>query len=113
MNSVTHRQHAFQRVEKAGRNEGTMADREVHVYQAKLAEQAERYDGKGYICYMTYIGCEEAVFSLLGSLLCRDGTGDEACGYAQHGTDSGGAKPAFSWVQECDLFQACSVAQCL
>ena len=47
MNIVTHRQHAFQQVEKAGRNEGTMADREVHVYQAKLAEQAERYDGKG------------------------------------------------------------------
>ena len=47
MNIVTHRQHAFQQVEKAGRNERTMADREVHVYQAKLAEQAERYDGKG------------------------------------------------------------------
>lgn len=31
---------------KGGASEGTMADREVHVYQAKLAEQAERYDGK-------------------------------------------------------------------
>lgn len=31
-----------------------MADREYNVYQAKLAEQAERYDGMGDIIFTQY-----------------------------------------------------------
>lgn len=34
-----------------------MADREDQVYQAKLAEQAERYDGKFHIFVIFYRGC--------------------------------------------------------
>lgn len=34
-----------------------MADREDHVYEAKLAEQAERYDGKFYIFIIICQGC--------------------------------------------------------
>lgn len=32
-----------------------MADRETHVYKAKLAEQAERYDGK-FVDFLYFVG---------------------------------------------------------
>lgn len=44
-----------------------MSDREDNVYKAKLAEQAERYDGKSYHNFFVLLVRRVSVFRYTGS----------------------------------------------
>ena len=70
-----------------------MGEREDNVYKAKLAEQAERYDGKKLeldLLDMIDVASYDIIL-FLSSFLCRNGEGHEGCGLPGCRVGRGGA----------------------
>ena len=66
-----------------------MGEREDNVYKAKLAEQAERYDGKKLELDLLDM-IDVASYDII-LFLCRNGEGHEGCGLPGCRVDRGGA----------------------
>ena len=73
-----------------------MGEREDNVYKAKLAEQAERYDGKIWQRWTLQELCDIIVF-----FLARNGQSHERRGLLGRRVDGGGAQSLVRSLQKC------------